>query len=139
MGVLLITISTFLSAFRCSPLCSFPRAPYQVHGHIVGEVNAALTRLMPHKKPVCHNAETQRDGFCQVQPPHTPTRKLMGLITALSPFFILKHEKHFYSVNSRVHSAACRVFASLPGKTSASVPQFNIQHSNERKTTSLAR
>lgn len=52
------------------------------------------------KTPVCHKAETQRDGFSQVQPPPHAV-KLMGLITAVSPFFILKHEKHFYSMNSK--------------------------------------
>lgn len=60
---------------------------------------------------MCHNTETQRDGFSQVQLPPT-----LGLITATSPFFVLKHEKHFYSVNSeRILQLAGR-FQAYQGK-----------------------
>lgn len=51
------------------------------------------------KKPVCHNVETQRWVFSSATTPRAA--KLMGLITAVSPFFILSHEKHFYAVNSK--------------------------------------
>lgn len=40
----------------------------------------------------------------------------MGLITAMSPFFVLKHEKHLYSVNSeRILQLAGR-FPAYQGK-----------------------
>lgn len=88
--------------------CAFsPGTPYHSHSlwylskcMAVGEGGAALTRLRHQKKPrvpQCRN--TKRWVFSSATTPHTA--KLMGLITAVPLLFILKHEKHFYSMNSK--------------------------------------
>lgn len=92
--------------------------PFQVHGHVVGEVGAALTRLMPHKNlcvPQCRNRER---GFLKCNYPHAV--KLMDSITAVSPFFVFEHEKCFYSVNSKC-------ILQLAGRFQAYQDKFQLQ------------